>query len=151
VNLPNKRTLRSRSWAGKTGLRSLTVYGGVSAQPQIKNLRAGAEIAVACPGRLLDLMDQKVLSLRDIEFLVLDEADQMFDMGFLPAIRRILKALPTTRQTLLFSATMPPEIRALANDFLHDPVSIDVGVSQPLDTVKHAIYPSTRPRKWMRW
>jgi ATP-dependent RNA helicase RhlE len=131
----------------KSGLRSLTIYGGVSAQPQIRSLKAGAEIAVACPGRLLDLMDQKVLSLNNIEILVLDEADQMFDMGFLPAIRRILKALPATRQTLLFSATMPPEIRALANDFLKNPVLVDVGVSQPLETVKHAVYPVDQTQK----
>ena len=96
----------------QTGLRSITVYGGVSAQPQIKGLQAGVEIVVACPGRLLDLMGQKALSLKNVEILVLDEADQMFDMGFLPAIRRILAALPKKRQTLLFSATMPPEIRS---------------------------------------
>ena len=79
----------------KTGIRSLTIYGGVSALPQIQGLRAGAEIAVACPGRLLDLMGQQVVNLSAIEILVLDEADRMFDMGFLPAIRRILAALPT--------------------------------------------------------
>ena len=99
-----------------THLRSVTIYGGVSAQPQIKGLRAGAEIAVACPGRLLDLMGQHAINLSAIEILVLDEADQMFDMVFLPAIRRILAALPAQRQTLLFSATMPDEIRSLADE-----------------------------------
>ncbi|HEX9617615.1 MAG TPA: DEAD/DEAH box helicase [Anaerolineales bacterium] len=126
--------------AGHTGLRSLTLYGGVSAQPQINKLRSGAEIAVACPGRLLDLMNQKVLSLNSIEILVLDEADRMFDMGFLPDIRRILAALPAKRQTLLFSATMPAEIRALATDILHRPVTVEIGSSRPVETVSHAIY-----------
>jgi ATP-dependent RNA helicase RhlE len=125
----------------KTGLRSLTVYGGVSAQPQISNLRAGAEIVVACPGRLLDLMEQKVLSLKNIEIVVLDEADQMFDMGFLPSIRRILKSVPTARQTLLFSATMPTEIRSLANEFLNKPVLVELEISSPIETISHAVYP----------
>jgi ATP-dependent RNA helicase RhlE len=95
-------------------------------------LRAGAEIAVACPGRLLDLMGQKVVNLSQIEILVIDEADRMFDMGFLPDIRRILAALPATRQTLLFSATMPDEIRSLADEFLHHPAKVDLGVSRPV-------------------
>jgi ATP-dependent RNA helicase RhlE len=123
----------------QTGLRSLTIYGGVSAQPQINRLRSGVEIAVACPGRLLDLMGQQAVSLKGIEVVVLDEADRMFDMGFLPDIRRILAALPAPRQTLLFSATMPPEIRSLANEFLHRPVTIDLGVSRPIGTVSHAV------------
>lgn len=131
----------------QTGLRSLTVYGGVGAQPQIKGLRAGAEIVVACPGRLLDLMGQKAVNLNSIEVFVLDEADEMFDMGFLPAIRRILSALPTRRQTLLFSATMPSEIRSLAADFLRRPVTVEIGASRPVETVSHAVYPVEQARK----
>ncbi len=131
----------------QTGLRSLTLYGGVSAQPQLRGLRAGVEIAVACPGRLLDLLGQKALSLDAIEILVLDEADQMFDMGFLPAVRRILAALPERRQTLLFSATMPAEIRALAAEVLYHPVTVEIGASRPVETVSHAIYPVEQTRK----
>lgn len=131
----------------QTRLRSLTIYGGVSAQTQIKDLRAGAEIAVVCPGRLLDLMGQRMVNLSSIEILVLDEADQMFDMGFLPDIRRILAVLPKPRQTLLFSATMPKEIRLLANEFLHDPVAVELGVSRPIETVSHALYPVEQIRK----
>ena len=133
--------------ARHTGLRSLTIYGGVGAQPQIRGLLAGAEIVVACPGRLLDLMGQRAVDLRSVETLVLDEADQMFDMGFLPAIRRILAALPTPRQTLLFSATMPDEIRSLANEFLRRPVTIELGASRPVETVGHAVYPVEQTRK----
>jgi ATP-dependent RNA helicase RhlE len=131
----------------QTGLRSLTIYGGVSAQPQIKGLRAGKEIAVACPGRLLDLMGQKVVNLSRIEILVIDEADRMFDMGFLPDIRRILAALPTRRQTLLFSATMPDEIRGLADELLDHPIKVDLGVSRPVETIGHAVYPVDQTRK----
>jgi len=131
----------------KTGLRSMTVYGGVNAQPQIRGLRAGVEIVVACPGRLLDLMGQQVVNLKDVEILVLDEADQMFDMGFLPSIRRILTSLPASRQTLLFSATMPREIRTLANDFLRNPVTIELGASRPVETVSHAIVPVDQTQK----
>ena len=124
----------------QTGLRSITVYGGVSAQPQIKGLRNGVDIVVACPGRLLDLHNQKVIDLTNIQILVLDEADQMFDMGFLPDIRRIIAAVPKKRQTLLFSATMPQEIRALATDMLHDPVTIEISITQPLKSITHAMY-----------
>jgi ATP-dependent RNA helicase RhlE len=130
-----------------TGLHSLSIYGGVSAVPQIKRLRAGAEIAVACPGRLLDLMDQKVVNLSRIEILVIDEADRMFDMGFLPDIRRILAAVPKQRQTLLFSATMPTEVRSLANELLNNPVNIDLGVSRPVESIGHAVYPVDQTRK----
>ena len=131
----------------QTGLRSLTIYGGVSAQPQIKGLRAGAEIAVACPGRLLDLIGQRVVNLQSIEILVLDEADRMFDMGFLPDIRRILAALPTPRQTLLFSATMPGEVRSLVDQILSRPVTVDLGASRPVETVGHAVYPVEQTQK----
>lgn len=129
-----------RKLGHQTGLRSLSIYGGVSDKPQIKGLQSGAEIVVACPGRLLDLMGQGVVRLNSIEILVLDEADQMFDMGFLPDIRRIVATLPKSRQTLLFSATMPEEIRALANEFLRQPVTVELGVSRPIETVGHQVY-----------
>ena len=125
----------------QTGLRSLTVYGGVSAQPQIKGLRSGVDIVVACPGRLLDLKEQRALNLDHIEILVLDEADHMFDMGFLPSIRRIVKAVPEKRQTLMFSATMPDEIRKLATEMLHNPVTVEIGITRPVESISHAIYP----------
>jgi len=124
-----------------TKLKSVTVYGGVNKNPQIRGLRQGAEIAVACPGRLLDLADQGEIDLSHVEILVLDEADRMFDMGFLPDIRKILKRLPTKRQTLLFSATMPEDIRKLAKDILHDPVTVRIGTGAPVSTVSHALYP----------
>lgn len=125
----------------KTGLRSVTVYGGVNANPQIQALRNGVEIVVACPGRLLDHIGQGTIELSRLEVLVLDEADQMFDMGFLPDIRRILGHIPAKRQTLLFSATMPPGISKLAHDILTDPVTVQVGNTAPPVTVSHALYP----------
>lgn len=131
----------------QTNLRSLTVYGGVGAQPQIKGLRNGADIVVACPGRLLDLYDQHAINLKQIEILVLDEADHMFDMGFLPSIRRIIGALPEKRQTLLFSATMPDEIRRLATEMLHHPVTVEIGITEPIQTISHAIYPVEQLQK----
>jgi ATP-dependent RNA helicase RhlE len=124
-----------------TGLRSVTLYGGVNIKPQIKALAQGVEIVIACPGRLLDHVQQKTINLQKVEVLVLDEADHMFDMGFLPDVRRILKHLPKARQTLLFSATMPPEIRGLAQDVLNKPVTIQVGVSAPKDSVKQVLFP----------
>ncbi len=96
---------------------------------------------VACPGRLLDHIDQGTIDLSQLELLVLDEADQMFDMGFLPDIRRILKLLPRERQTLLFSATMPDDIRRLAHDILRNPVTVQVSTAAPAATVSHALYP----------
>ena len=132
----------------QTRLRSMTIYGGVSAQPQIKGLHRGNEIIVACPGRLLDLIRKGAINLNYIEILVLDEADQMFDMGFLPDIRQILAVLPKKRQTLLFSATMPDQIRSLANEFLHRPVSIELGDSRPVETVGHVVYPVDQTQKF---
>jgi ATP-dependent RNA helicase RhlE len=125
----------------QTRLRSVTVYGGVNVNTQIRKLKAGAEIIVACPGRLLDHLTQKTIDLSRMEILVLDEADQMFDMGFLPDIRRILKQIPSKRQTLLFSATMPADIRKLAHDILRDPVTVQAGSTAPAATVSHALYP----------
>jgi ATP-dependent RNA helicase RhlE len=124
-----------------TGLRSVTLYGGVGMQPQIQKLRAGAEIVVACPGRLLDHIGQRTVDLAQLEVLVLDEADHMFDMGFLPDVRRILRAVPARRQTLLFSATMPEDIRGLAGEALRDPVTVQIGRIEPAKTVSHALYP----------
>ncbi len=124
----------------KTHLRSATVYGGVGINPQIKKLKR-TDIVVACPGRLLDHIGRHTIDLSQLEILVIDEADQMFDMGFLPDIRRILTHLPQKRQTLLFSATMPAEIRRLAGDILRDPTTVQVGVTAPADTVHHALYP----------
>lgn len=125
----------------KTRLRSVTIYGGVNIRPQIEKLRRGAEIVVACPGRLLDHIGQRTVTLSHVEVLVLDEADRMFDMGFLPDIRRIIKHVPVKRQTLLFSATMPDDIRHLAHEILKDPVTVQVDHTVPLDTVSHALYP----------
>ncbi|OGS41261.1 MAG: RNA helicase [Elusimicrobia bacterium RIFOXYD12_FULL_66_9] len=124
-----------------TGLRAIAVYGGVSAHAQAHGLRGRAEIVVACPGRLLDHMGQGTFQPGHIEVLVLDEADQMFDMGFLPDIRKILSRLPKTRQTLLFSATMPDALRGLAHECLKNPVTVEVKHTEPLATVTHALYP----------
>jgi ATP-dependent RNA helicase RhlE len=124
-----------------TNLRSATVYGGVGANPQIQALRKGVEIIVACPGRLLDLFAQGHADLSNVEILVLDEADRMFDMGFLPDVRRIIKAVPSKRQTMLFSATFPREVEKLAGESLKQPKRIAVGLSRPAHTVSHALYP----------
>ena len=124
----------------KTHLRSATVYGGVNINPQIQKLKR-VDIVVACPGRLLDHIGRRTVDLSQLEVLVVDEADMMFDMGFLPDIRRILKNLPKNRQTLLFSATMPKEIRRLAGDILRNPTTVQVGIAAPAETVRHALYP----------
>ena len=124
----------------KTRLRSATVYGGVSINPQIQKLKR-ADIVVACPGRLLDHISRHTVDLSQLEVLVIDEADLMFDMGFFPDIRRILTHLPKKRQTLLFAATMPIEIRRLAGDILRDPTTVQAGAIEPADTVSHALYP----------
>jgi len=124
-----------------TRTRSATIYGGVNKSPQIRKLREGAEIVVACPGRLIDLMDQGAVNLSQVEVLVLDEADRMFDMGFLPDVRKIIRRVPAQRQTLLFSATMPDDIRKLGKEILKDPVTVQIGETVPVSTVSHAVYP----------
>ena len=125
----------------QSGLRSVTIYGGVGINPQISKLKRGAEIVVACPGRLLDHIRQSTIDLSKLDILVLDEADRMFDMGFLPDIRRIVKSLPVKRQTLLFSATMPKEIRHLAQELLSNAETVQVDTVAPAETVTHALYP----------
>lgn len=124
----------------KTRLKSVAIYGGVGINPQIQKLKR-ADIVVACPGRLLDHIGRHTVNFSRLEVLVTDEADQLFDMGFLPDIRKILTHLPQKRQTLLFSATMPTEIRRLAKDILRNPVTVQIGTTAPADTVSHALYP----------
>lgn len=137
-----------RTFTQKTYLKSVTVYGGVAKFPQERSLRKGADIVIACPGRLLDHIHARTIDLRILEVLVLDEADQMFDMGFLPDIRKILSFLPKKRQTLLFSATMAPEISHLAQEILHNPKTIQIAHNKPSETVTQAVYFSGREQKF---
>ncbi len=137
----------ARMLGSGTRLRSTTVYGGVGMQPQTIALRGRTEIVVACPGRLLDHIERGNADLSNVEVLVLDEADHMFDMGFLPSIRRILRKVPVRAQKLLFSATMPDEVRNLAMETLNDPVTVEVSRTRPVETVTHALYPVQRTRK----
>jgi ATP-dependent RNA helicase RhlE len=130
-----------------TNLRCVTIYGGVGMRPQVTGLQQGAEIAIACPGRLLDHIGQGTIKLAHVECLVLDEADRMFDMGFMPDIRRILQKLPVQRQTLLFSATMPDAIRGLAHQILRNPVTLQIAHSKPAESVSHALYPVSQNLK----
>jgi ATP-dependent RNA helicase RhlE len=132
-----------RALSAGTRLRSATIYGGVGANRQIKALKEGVEILVATPGRLLDLLQQRYAKLERVEILVLDEGDRMFDMGFLPDVRRIIKAVPVQRQTMLFSATFPSEVEQLAAQSLTNPQRISMGLSRPAHTVTHALYPVT--------
>ncbi|SDO95571.1 DEAD/DEAH box helicase [Desulforhopalus singaporensis] len=133
--------------AKKTGLKSAVVYGGVGKQPQIRAIRNGVDILVACPGRLIDLLNEKHFDLRSVEVLVLDEADHMFDKGFLPDIKRIIRQLPKKRQSLVFSATMPQAIRSLAQDILHNPVSVQVSHTLPAATISHSLYQVSKGEK----
>jgi len=130
-----------KSLSRGTNIRSATVYGGVGAASQIEALRRGVEIVVACPGRLLDHIQHKHARLGSVEILVLDEADRMLDMGFLPDIKRILKHVPTQRQTMLFSATFPKEIEHLAAQATHNPKKVAIGLARPAHTVSHTLYP----------
>ena len=129
-------------------LRSCTIFGGVGMQPQIENLRRGVDIVVATPGRLIDHMQQRTVDLSALELLVLDEADRMLDMGFLPAMRRILSALPVNRQTLLFSATFAPEIKALAQQFMRSPIEVQATpANSTAPKVVHRLHPVDSSRK----
>ena len=123
------------------GLKSIAIYGGTNIEQQILELGCGIEIVVACPGRLLDHLWRGTIDLSNLQILVIDEADRMFDMGFLPDIRKILKCLLKPRQTLLFSATMPEDIRKLVKEILHNPVTVQIGHTAPAATVSHSLYP----------
>ncbi|QSR85424.1 DEAD/DEAH box helicase [Methylacidimicrobium sp. B4] len=130
-----------RTYGKHLPLRVASIYGGVRERPQIEALRSGVDILVACPGRLLDLHGQGYGDLSAIRYLVLDEADRMLDMGFLPAIRQILRKLPRERQTLLFSATLCPEIEVLTREFLRSPKSVEIGRrANPAETVTQFVY-----------
>jgi ATP-dependent RNA helicase RhlE len=131
-----------------TGMKQATIFGGVGQNPQVDRLRRGADILVATPGRLLDLMGQGFVKLNRLEVLVLDEADRMLDMGFIHDVRRIIAALPTKRQTLLFSATMPAEILDLAHSILREPVNVAVTpVASTVDTVRQSVFFVEKPDK----
>ena len=129
-------------------LRAAAVFGGVNERPQIEALRSGVDLVVATPGRLLDLMGRRLADFSELNFLVLDEAERMLDMGFLPDIRRIVKALPPKRQTLLFSATLSPEIEGVTREFLHAPKTVQIGRrANPADTVTQLVYEVAKSHK----
>jgi len=137
-----------RTYGKYLKLKSTCIYGGVGIQPQIDALRSGVDVVVATPGRLLDHVQQKTVDLRQVEILVLDEADRMLDMGFIPDIRRILALLPGTRQNLLFSATFPDEIRKLAGSFMKDPVTVEVARrNTPVELIGQVQHPVASDRK----
>ena len=137
-----------KKYARHAPLAVAPVYGGVPLDPQEKQLRAGVDVVVATPGRLIDHLERQNVVFDDLEVLVLDEADRMLDMGFAPQINRIVSGVPPYRQTLLFSATMPPEVEALARKYLRTPIVVQVGRrSAAANTVKHYVYPVPRDRK----
>ena len=127
--------------AARTSLRIASVYGGAGMVRQTDKLLRGVDVVVATPGRLMDHMRRHNVDLRDVEILVLDEADRMLDMGFLPDIRQIVSRMPRQRQTMLFSANIPPAISALARQFQHDPLSIVLDLAHPPEAIQQAIYP----------
>jgi len=136
------------TYGNELDLWHAVIFGGVSDKPQIAELRRGIDILVATPGRLIDLMGRGVISLDDVELFVLDEADRMLDMGFLPDVRRITKALPRDRQTMFFSATMPPEIRRLSEGLLDDPAVLAVApISSTVDLVEQRVFFVEKARK----
>jgi len=133
--------------AKHTKIKTALILGGVGYDRQRRQIRAGAEIIVATPGRLIDHLKQGTFNLKHVHTLVLDEADRMLDMGFLPDIRYILMHLPEKKQTMLFSATFPPEIQQLANQFLTDPAMVDLAPSAPSENVTQIVYPVSRNQK----
>ena len=131
-----------RTYGREVGVRASLIFGGVGMQPQVESLRRGVDVVIATPGRLIDHMQQRTIDLSGIETLILDEADRMLDMGFLPAIKRILVAVPRERQTLLFSATFSNEIKALASQFQRNPVEIQIAKANSIvATVTHRVHP----------
>src|SRR3954454_7244039 len=137
-----------RTYGRHLKLRAAVIYGGVGFKPQADELRRGVDIVVATPGRLLDHVDQKTIDLRQVQILVLDEADRMLDMGFIHDIRRVLALLPAKRQNLLFSATFPEEVRTLASGFMHDPVTVEVARrNMPIELIGQVVHPVDKDRK----
>jgi ATP-dependent RNA helicase RhlE len=137
-----------RDYGTHMQVSATTIFGGVSMGPQINALRRGVDVVIATPGRLMDHMQQRTLDLSGVETLILDEADRMLDMGFLPALKRILAALPKKRQTLLFSATFAPAIKTLAMEFMHNPREISVSTPNAVATlVSHQVHPVDTSRK----
>jgi ATP-dependent RNA helicase RhlE len=137
-----------RAYGRHLKLNVTTVFGGAGMQPQVEQLRRGCDVLVACPGRLIDHLERGTAKLDSVEVLVLDEADRMLDMGFLPAIKRVVKRVPPQRQTLLFSATFEPRIKALALEFMRDPKQVQVAANNViLDTIAHRAHPVDSARK----
>ena len=137
-----------RTYGKHLRMNTATVYGGAGMQPQIEALRRGVDVLVACPGRLLDHLQQRTVDLSQVEILVLDEADRMLDMGFLPAIKRVLSALPRKRQTMLFSATFEESIKKLALEFLNNPQQVQVTpLNATAASVSHVVHPVDTSRK----
>jgi ATP-dependent RNA helicase RhlE len=131
-----------------TGINSLVIFGGVSQIPQVNAIRRGVDVLIATPGRLLDLINQRVLSIRDLEMFVLDEADRMLDMGFIHDVKRVVALLPANRQSLFFSATMPPEIASLAGTILRDPARVEVTpVSSTAEKIDQSLFYVEKPDK----
>ena len=131
-----------RTYGREVGVRASLIFGGVGMQPQVESLRRGVDVVIATPGRLIDHMQHRTIDLSGIETLILDEADRMLDMGFLPAIKRILVALPRERQTLLFSATFSNEIKSLASQFQRNPIEIQIAKANSIvATVTHRVHP----------
>jgi ATP-dependent RNA helicase RhlE len=137
-----------RAYGRHMKLRATVIFGGVGFNPQADELKRGVDIVVATPGRLLDHVQQRTIDLRHVEILVLDEADRMLDMGFIPDIRRILALLPVKRQNLLFSATFPDEIRKLTKSFMHDPATVEVAPrNKPVELISQIAHPVDSGRK----
>jgi ATP-dependent RNA helicase RhlE len=138
-----------RDYGRFTDLRATVLHGGVGYGKQREDLKAGVDVVAATPGRLLDHLEQKTLHFRDVNILVLDEVDRMLDMGFLPQVRQIVEKISTDRQTLLFSATLPPEIERLTKWVLREPELVEIGVRRsPAETVTHAVYPVAAEQKF---
>ncbi|PYK71053.1 MAG: RNA helicase, partial [Verrucomicrobia bacterium] len=138
-----------RDYGRFTDLRATVVHGGVGYGKQREELKRGVDVVIATPGRLLDHLEQGTLHFRDVTILVLDEVDRMLDMGFLPDVRRIVEKISRDRQTLLFSATLPPEIERLAAWVLREPELVEIGVRRsPAETVTHAVYPVAAEQKF---
>ena len=134
-------TGEARKLTTRTSIRTASIYGGAGMRGQVDKLRRGVDVVVATPGRLMDHMRRKNVHFRDLQILVLDEADRMLDMGFLPDIKQIISRMPRQRQTMLFSATISPTISALARQFQRDPVSIEMDLARPPEAIQQALYP----------